>query len=122
MYLVGAAHANKQRVIELVPQLLAAHEILVTSGETFQEIVHRYVALRDRIHLHAAYEALEALVSRTGDVTKADVDAARGLAGQYAKLSSRDCLHVAVMTRLGCRKIWSYESGFDSVPKIQRIF
>ena len=121
MYLVGAEHPNKQRVVELVPRLLSAHEILVSSAETFQEIVHRYLALRDHHHLGAAYEALEAMVSRTAEVTKADVDAVRGLAGQYAKLSSRDCLHVAIMTRLGCHKIWSYDAGFDAVPALQRI-
>ncbi len=121
MYLVGAEHPHKQRVVALVPQLLSAHETLVTSAETFQEIVHRYLALRDHRHLGAAYEALEAMVSRTADVTKADVDSARALAGQHAGLSSRDCLHVAIMTRLGCRKLWSYDSGFDRVAALQRI-
>lgn len=121
MYLVGAAHRTKQRVIELVPQLLSAREVLVTSAETFQEIVHRYLALRDRPHLDAAYEALEAMVTRTVDVTKVDVDAARAASGQIAGLSSRDCLHFAVMRRLGCAKIWSYDPGFDAVPSLQRI-
>jgi predicted nucleic acid-binding protein len=121
MYLVGSEHANKQRVIELVPQLLSARETLVTSAEAFQEIVHRYLALRDHRHLGAAYEALEAMVSRTADVTKADVDEARSLAGKHGTLSSRDCLHVAVMRRLGCDKIWSYDTGYDAVPSLQRI-
>ena len=84
MYLVGAPHPTKQRVVELVSLLLSAHEILVSSAETFQEIVHRYLGLRDHKHLSAAYEALEALVSRTADVTKADVDSARALTGQHA--------------------------------------
>jgi predicted nucleic acid-binding protein len=121
MYLVGAEHPKKSRVVELVSQLLGAHERLVTSAETFQEIVHRYLALRDRRHLDAAYEALEAMVSATADVAKTDVDAARALSGSYAGLSSRDCLHVAVMNRLGCRKIWSYDTGFDRVPSLLRL-
>lgn len=121
MYLVGADHPTKRRVVELVPQLLAARERLVTSAEAFQEVVHRYLSLRDRKHLVAAYEALEAMVSVIADVTKADVDAAVSLSGRYIALSSRDCLHVAVMTRLGCKKIWSYDAGFDEVPALQRI-
>lgn len=121
MYLVGASHPNKTRVMELVPQLLSAREALVTSAETFQEILHRYLALRDRRHLGAAYEALEAMVSSVADVLKSDVDAARGLSGQHPSLSSRDCLHAAVMRRLGCSKIWSYDEGFDAVAAIQRI-
>jgi hypothetical protein len=121
MYLVGARHANKRRVVELVPRFVAALDPLVTSAETFQEIVHRYAALRDRAHLDAAYEALEALVGQTAEITKPDVDTARVLSAQYGALSSRDCLHVAVMKRLGCRKVWSYDSGFDAVPGLQRV-
>jgi uncharacterized protein len=121
MYLIGAAHPHKRRVVELIPQLLAAHEVLVSSAETFQEILHRYLALRDRSHLDAAYEALEAMLSRTAEVLKADVDTARALSAQYPRLSSRDSLHLAVMQRLGCRKIWSYDSGFDTVPSIERV-
>jgi predicted nucleic acid-binding protein len=121
MYLVGAAHPTKQRVVELVPNLLSARERLVTSAETFQEILHRYLALRDRRHLDAAYEALEAMVTRTIEVTKEDVDSARALTAQYEPLSARDCLHVAVMDRLGCKKIWSYDAGFDRVPRVLRI-
>ena len=121
MYLVGAAHPNKQRVITLVPQLLSARETLVTSAETFQEIVHRYLALRDRRHLDAAYSALEAMVSSIADVTKQDVDAARAVSGEHPQLSSRDCLHVALLRRLGCRRIWTYDAGFDDVATLERI-
>ena len=121
MYLVGAAHPHKRRVTELVPQLLSTREVLVSSAETFQEILHRYLALRDRHHLDAAYEALEAMLARVVDVTKPDVDAARVLSAQHARLSSRDCLHLAVMRRLGCRIIWSYDAGFDAVPSIERV-
>ncbi len=121
MYLVGGAHPHKRRVIELVPQLLSARERFVTSAEAFQETIHRYRALRDHEHLNAAYEALEAMVSQVADVTKADVDAARTLAGAYPDLSSRDCLHVAVMQRLDCTRIWTYDTGFDGVSAIQRI-
>ena len=121
MYLVGAAHHHKQRVVEVAPRLLAARDALVTSAETYQEILHRYLALRDRTHLNAAYEALEAMVSATVDVTKDDVDRARSLSAEYAGLSSRDCLHVAVMRRVRCTKIWTYDAGFDAVPSIERI-
>jgi uncharacterized protein len=121
MYLVGADHPNKRRVLALVPRLLAARERLVTSAETFQEVIHRYRALGDLMHLNAAYEALEAMVAAVADVTKADVDQARSLAGRYGELSSRDCLHVAVMRRLDCARIWSHDTGFDTVPAIERI-
>ena len=56
MYLVGGAHPNKPRVIELVSRLLSAREHLVTSAETFQEILHRFLALRNREHGAVAWD------------------------------------------------------------------
>ena len=47
MYLVGAEHPHKSRVVALVSQLLSARDQLVTSAETFQELLHRYRALGD---------------------------------------------------------------------------
>ena len=121
MYLVGAEHPNKQRVIELVPRLLSSREVLVTSAEAFQEILHRYLAVKDREHLNAAYDALSTMVESVADVTRPDVDAARVLSAEHPRLSSRDCLHVAVMKRLDCHRVWSYDSGFDAVPSLQRL-
>lgn len=93
----------------------------MTSAEAFQEILHRYLRLDDRRHLAAAYEALEAMVSRTVDVTRADVDAARSLSGHAEALSSRDCLHLSVMRRISCKKIWTYDRDFDAAPDVVRI-
>jgi hypothetical protein len=121
MYLVGAEHPHKQRVVTLVTQLLSARDQLVTSAETFQELLHRYRALRAPEHLSAAYDALEAMISMVADVTKDDVDRARVHSARYPQLSSRDCLHLAVMQRIGCDSIWSYDTGFDAVGAIQRI-
>ena len=60
-------------------------------------------------------------LDRVSEVTKADVDAARVLSAVHAGLSARDCRHVALMKRLGCTKIWSYDEGLDRVPSLQRI-
>ncbi len=121
MYLVGADHPNKTRVVELIPRLLTARETLVTSAEAFQEIVHRYLAIHDRTHLNAAYEALEAMVASIAEIRKQDVDQARSLSAEHPSLSSRDCLHVSVMRRIDCSRIWSYDRAFDVVPSVGRI-
>lgn len=121
MYLVGADHPLKSRVVELVSSLLSAHEELITSAETFQEIIHRYLALQNRVYLATAYEALEAMVSRVVDVTKADTDLARYFSAQQPVLSSRDCLHAAIMKRIGCKKVWTYDVRFDQVSFLVRV-
>ncbi|RIL08670.1 MAG: hypothetical protein DCC75_08305, partial [Proteobacteria bacterium] len=52
---------------------------------------------------------------------KIDVDLARSLLGQYPNLSSRDALHVAIMKRAGCSKIWTYDKRFEAVSTIRII-
>lgn len=122
MYLIGSDHPNKTRVLEVLPRLVEAKEEMFTSAEAFQEIIHRYKSLRDSKHLQIAYEALEEMVSMTHDVTKADCDMARTLASRYPDLSSRDCLHVAIMKRIACHRVWTFDAGFDEVPFLQRFF
>ena len=46
MYLVGAEHPNKATARRVLERLVASGEPMVTSAEVFQEILHRYVALR----------------------------------------------------------------------------
>ncbi len=121
MYLVGSDHPNKQRVIEVVSQLVHGREELVTSAEAFQEIIHRYKAIKDSEHLKIAYDALEAMVTKIVDVTKEDTDRARTLAIEYKELSSRDCLHVAIMNRSGCKRVWTFDKAFTVVSNITTI-
>jgi hypothetical protein len=52
--------------------------------EAFREVVHRHLALRDRAHLNAAYEALETLARTATEVHKEDVDRARTLSADQA--------------------------------------
>ncbi len=50
-----------------------------------------------------------------GDASRKSV--ARG----YPRLSTRDALHVAVMTAEGVERILSFDAGFDTVAGIQRL-
>ena len=46
MYLVGAAHTNKDRALAILTQLVRDGEQFVTDAEVYQEIFHRYTAIR----------------------------------------------------------------------------
>ena len=65
MYLIGSDHPNKRRARELLEQLIDARELLATSAEVFQEILHRYVAIERR-------EAIETDVQRGIATTEAE--------------------------------------------------
>jgi predicted nucleic acid-binding protein len=121
MYLTGADHLNKHQVLKRLPALLLAHEELVTSVETFQEILHRFKAIHDPKNLNFCYSAAEEMVEQCIPVLKVDVDSAKTFAIEYRKLSARDCLHVAVMKRIACKTIWTFDRGFEQVPFVSRI-
>ena len=46
MYLVGAAHPNKERALEILAKLIRDEERLITDVEVYQEILHRYTAIK----------------------------------------------------------------------------
>jgi uncharacterized protein len=122
MYIVGAEHPLKERTLELLSGILASEEELITSAEAFQEILHRYTAINSSKHLNAAYEVLEELCDSVLEVKKEDCDQARLYIARYPNLSSRDCLHSAIMHRAKCAKIWTYDKLFDEVTRLQRIY
>jgi predicted nucleic acid-binding protein len=46
MYLIGAAHPNKQLAEVVLRRLVNGERTLVTDAEVLQEILHRYTAIR----------------------------------------------------------------------------
>jgi predicted nucleic acid-binding protein len=121
MYLVGAAHPHKSDARRLLERHIAAGERLVTDAEVFQEILHRYVALRRRDAIDAAFQALLGVVDEVVPVELEDVRVARNELRDQERLSARDALHVAIMRRHGVDRILSFDTGFDRVEGIERV-
>ena len=122
MYLVGADHPNKARVSELLQRLIEAREKLVTDVEVFQELLHRYVAIRRREAIEPAWGALEELVDEIVPIGLDHVERARDLVLEHHELSARDALHLAVMEAHGVELILSFDTGFDRPSGIRRVF
>jgi predicted nucleic acid-binding protein len=122
MYLVGAEHPHKADARRLLERHIAARDRLVTDAEVFQEILHRYVAIQRLEAIDAAFGALRGVTDEVLPVELVDVEEARGTLRAHPTLSARDALHIAIMKRHGISRIISFDSGFDAVDGIERIY
>jgi hypothetical protein len=122
MYLVGAPHPYKTDAGRLLERTVSAGEKLVTSAEVFQEILHRYTAIDRRDAIQPAWDALMGVTDEVYPIEPADVDRARAIVLERRTLSARDALHAAVMQRRGVSRVMSFDTGFDGLPGISRVF
>ncbi|MCP5327235.1 MAG: type II toxin-antitoxin system VapC family toxin [Sinobacteraceae bacterium] len=121
MYLVGAAHPNKVDAQRRLEQLVADRVRLVTDAEVMNEILHRYVALERKGYIQAAFDLLQAVVDEVLPVDRTTVEGAKQVVLQYPGLTVRVAMHVAAMQRHGIEQVFSFDPGFERVPRILRL-
>ena len=121
MYLIGAAHPNKDAARALLERFIVRGDRLVADAEVLQEILHRYVAINRHDAIQPAFDALLQIVDMVYPVEVSDVERAKALLLGVAGISARDAIHVAIMRRHGITRIMSFDAGFDRVEGIERI-
>ena len=121
MYLVGAAHPNKDEARRLLERCIAQGERMVSDAEVLQEILHRYAAIRRPDAIQPAFDALLSVADEVYPIEQVDVERAKALLLGLTPLSARDALHVAIMERYEVERLLSFDNGFDAVPWIERI-
>ncbi len=121
MYLVGGFHTHKLDAQRLLESAISRAERLVTDAEVLQEICHRYVAIDRRHAIQPAFDAVLGVVDEVLPIERSDVEGAKNVLLGYGKLSARDAVHIAVMTRYGIKRIMSFDRGFDTYPGIERV-
>ncbi len=121
MYLVGAQHPNKTRAVQLVAELIRNGERLVTDIEVYQEVLHRYTAIRRTDAIDAAFQSLDAIVDEVFAFGMPEIRVARTLIDSVDGVSARDALHVAIMRSNRVDRILSFDRGFDAIPGIERV-
>ena len=114
MYLIGAPHPNKDRVKKLL-------ERFVTDVEVYQEIPHRYTAIRRPDAIDAAFASLDATTDETMTFGMSEIRAAREMISSVDGISVRDALRVAIMRSAGVSRILSMDRGFDVCLDIERL-
>jgi uncharacterized protein len=122
MYLVGAPHPNKVATLRILEKTIMDRQRLVTDAEVLQEILHRYISINRREVIQPAFDALLALADSVLSVDQETVIEAKQIVLGYPKLSARDALHLAVMRLNGIDRILSFDSSFDGLRGITRIF
>ena len=121
MYLIGASHPNKTRAIELVNRLVRAGERLVTDIEVYQEILHRYTAIRRTDAIDVAFRSLDAIADEILTFGMREIRAAKSIIDAVDGVSARDALHVAIMRSSRIDRILSFDRGFDAFPEFDRL-
>jgi hypothetical protein len=121
MYLVGAAHPNKDGARRVLERHINRGERLVTSAEVLQEILHRYHAIKRPDAIQPAFDALLGVVDEVYAVGEAEVRRAKDLMLGLTPLSARDALHLAVMKQHEISRVMSYDAGFDAVGWVERL-
>ncbi len=121
MYLVGQAHPNKLDAQLTLDRLAAERQRLVTSGEVFQELLHRYVSAERYDKVESSFELLRAIVDDVFAVEQDDVLLAKDLVYAHPKLAVRDAVHAAAMRRREITEILTFDSGFDELADIERL-
>ncbi len=86
-------------------------EQFVTDAEVYQEILHRYTAIRRP----------DAIVDEILTFGMSEVRAARALIGSVNGLSARDALHVVMMRKAGTNRILSFDRDYDTCPGVERL-
>lgn len=121
MYVVGAPHPNKDRVLALLTQLVGDGERFVTDVEVYQEILHRFSSIRRPEAIDPAFDALDRIVDEVLTVGLSEVRAARALIAEIDGISARDAVHATVMEQVGCDRILTFDTGFDAIPGLTRL-
>jgi predicted nucleic acid-binding protein len=121
MYLVGAEHPHKADAERLLEMCILQRERLVTDAEVFQEILHRFVAIRRRDAIQPAFDVLLSIADDVFAVDISAVERAKTIALGNEELSARDAIHLAVMQRQGVDRILSFDRGLDVFPGVERI-
>ena len=121
MYLVGASHPNKDRLKELLDELIRGRTRFVTDVEAYQEILHRYTAIGRLDAIDPAFACLDVIADETLTFGMPEIRAAREILGAVKGLSARDALHVSIMRSAGISRILSLDQGFDACPGIERL-
>jgi predicted nucleic acid-binding protein len=109
MYAVGSAHPLREPARAFFEEHLRSGEVLATSAQVLQELLHAYLPVNRLETLDAALTLAHARMGSIWPVEAEDVDLARALIGKHPALNARDLIHVASCTRRGIDRVKTFD-------------
>ena len=121
MYAAGGEHPLRDPSRRVLSRIGEGDLDGVISVEVIQEIVHRFVSVRQSdIGQTQATDAMD-FFAPVLPITHALMRRVPDLARKYPSLAARDLVHVATCIHEGITEIISPDRGFDQVAEIRRI-
>ena len=111
MYAVGREHPLREEARAFFLAALESGEVLVSSAEVLQELLHAYLPVGREATLDAALALAQGRMAQLWPVEAGDVLLARALVDRHPGLGARDLLHVACCHRRGVERIKTFDRG-----------
>ncbi|MFH1764840.1 MAG: type II toxin-antitoxin system VapC family toxin [Gemmatimonadota bacterium] len=111
MYAVGREHPLREEAREFFLSALESGEVLVSSAEVLQELLHAYLPVGREATLDAALALAQGRLAQVWPVEAEDVILARTLVDRHPGLGARDLLHLACCHRREVRRVKTFDRG-----------
>ncbi|MEX2285381.1 MAG: type II toxin-antitoxin system VapC family toxin [Gemmatimonadota bacterium] len=114
MHAVGREHPLKSEARAFFVEHTASGEVLVSSAEVLQELMHAYVPVNRLDALDAALTLARARLGSIWPLEAEDVELARSLVDRHPALAARDLVHLASCTRRGVSAVKTFDRALAS--------
>ena len=117
---VGREHPHRDQARGFLEGAAEREQMLVTSSEVLQEILHYYRRRGRAQPMDAAFDLLDRTVSDVWPVERADVERARSLGHRYPGLEARDLVHLACCIRRKARDLFTFDRSLAAAWEVQQ--
>lgn len=121
MYAGGKKSIFKEDCIKIFKDIAESIIIGFTSTEVFQEIIYRFIHIKNLKKGFTIYDQLLKTGVEILPITRNTLTTIRHLAEEYQDIPPRDIFHAAVMLDNKIKIIISADKEFDKIKEIERL-
>jgi hypothetical protein len=114
MYAVGREHPLRPVAQRFFLDALEEGEVLVSSSEVLQELLHAYLPVARIETLDAALTLAQSRLADVWPIEEDDLRLARALVERQPALGARDLLHLACCRRRGVERIKTFDRALSA--------